>query len=67
MNAICKVIIKNMFQSIFELWFHEILHICSIYFLNPVLLAKQEMFYHVSCLVLVQKLFCWGVIIFHPI
>ena len=43
MNAIYKVIIKKMFQMIFGLWFHEITHICIIYFLNPSSLANQEM------------------------
>ena len=42
MNVICTVIIKKMFQRIFGLWFHEITHICNIYFLNPASLAKQE-------------------------
>ena len=42
MNAMCKVIIKKVLQRIFGLWFHEITHICNIYFLNPASLAKQE-------------------------
>ena len=43
MNAMCKVIIKKVLPRIFGLWFHEITHICNIYFLNPASLANQEM------------------------
>ena len=43
MNALCKVIIKKVLTRIFRLLFHEITHICNIYFLNPASLANQEM------------------------
>ena len=69
MNAICKVIIKKMFQMIFGLWFHEITHICIIYFPNPSSLANREML--ISTMFLVwygsKNYSKWGVIIFHPI
>ena len=69
MNAMCKVIIKKVLQRIFGLWFHEITHICNIYFLNPASLAKQEML--ISTMFLAwygsKNYFRWGVIIFHPI
>ena len=48
MNAICKVIIKKILRKIYGLWFHEMTHICKIYFLNTASLANQEMFCVVS-------------------
>ena len=69
MNAMCKVIIKKVLQRIFGLWFHEITHICNIYFLNPASLAKQEML--ISTMFLAwygsKNYSRWGVIIFPPI
>ena len=69
MNAMCKVIIKKVLPRIFGLWFHEITHICNIYFLNPASLANQEML--ISTMFLVwygsKNYSKWGVIIFHPI
>ena len=43
MNEMCKVIITKVLLRIFGLVFHEITHICNIYFLNPASLANQEM------------------------
>ena len=39
----CNVIIKKVLQRIWGLWFHEIINICNIHFLNPASLANQEM------------------------
>ena len=69
MNAMCNVIIKKVLPRIFGLRFHEITHICNIYFLNPASLANQEML--ISTMFLVwngsKNYSKWGVIIFHPI
>ena len=43
MNEMCKVIITKVLLRILGLVFHEITHICNIYFLNPASLANQEM------------------------
>ena len=43
MNEMSKVIITKVLLRIFGLVFHEIIHICNIYFLNPASLANQEM------------------------
>ena len=69
MNAMCKVIIKKVLQRIVGLWFHEITHICNIYFLNPASPAKQEMLISTRFLAWYgsKNYFRWDVIIFHLI